>query len=225
MIVAIHQPNFLPWIGFFYKILKSDIFVLLDIVQFSKNSYQNRVKIKIPQGALWLTVPVIHNFGQLTKDVKINNNEKWKDKHLKTLEMNYKRAPYFEIIYSMLKDIYHKKEWEFITDFNIELINTVCNFIEIKTKIVVASSLDVKGSSTDLLIDIVKKLGGTTYLSGKGGIKYQDEEKFKNNMISLIYTDFKHPIYPQLWGEFVEGLSILDLLFNCGSKCLDYFIL
>lgn len=224
MIVAIHQPNFLPWIGYFYKIHKADIFVLLDNVQFTKNSFQNRVKIKTSQGAQWLTLPVLHNFGQLTNEVRINNREGWKKKHLKTFELNYKKSPYFEVIYNMLKDIYLKKDWILMADFNKELINAICNFMEIKTKIVEASSLDVSGSSTDLLIDIIKKVGGTIYLSGRGGMKYQDEEKFKDNRIELIYTDFKHPIYPQLWGEFIEGLSIVDLLFNCGEGSINYLI-
>jgi len=218
MIVAIHQPNFLPWIGYFYKMYKSDIFVFLDNVQFSKNSYQNRVKIKTSQGAQWLTLPVFHKFGQLTKDVRINNNEKWKEKHLKTIELNYKKAPYFNQIYNLLVKVYTNNKWELMTDFNIELITAICNFLDIKTKTVRASSLKTSGSATELLIDIVKKVGGDIYLSGKGGMKYQDENRFKEENITLIYTNFKHPVYPQLWGEFIEGLSIIDLLFNCGEE-------
>jgi hypothetical protein len=221
-IVAIHQPNFLPWLGFFYKILKSDIFVFLDNVQFSKNSYQNRVKIKSSQGATWLTVPVLHNFGQLTKDVKINNKEPWREKHLKTLEMNYKRAAYFKPIFELLQEIYFKEEWELLVDFNIELISNISKFLGIKTEMIRASSLNVGGKSTDLLINIVKELNASVYLSGKGGANYQDEEKFKVNGIKLIYSDFKHPVYPQPWGEFIEGLSIVALLFNCGERSLEY---
>jgi len=220
MIVAIHQPNFLPWIGYFYKMYKSDIFVFLDNVQFSKNSYQNRVKIKTSQGAQWLTLPVFHKFGQLTKDVRINNNEKWKEKHLKTIELNYKKAPYFNQIYDLLVKVYTNNKWELMTDFNIELITAICNFLDIKTKTIRASSLNTSGSATELLIDIVKKVGGDIYLSGKGGMKYQDENRFKEESITLIYTNFKHPVYPQLWGEFIEGLSIIDLLFNCGEESI-----
>ena len=220
MIVAIHQPNFLPWIGYFYKMYKSDIFVFLDNVQFSKNSYQNRVKIKTSQGAQWLTLPVFHKFGQLTKDVRINNNEKWKEKHLKTIELNYKKAPYFNQIYDLLVKVYTNNKWELMTDFNIELITAICNFLDIKTKTIRASSLNTSGSATELLIDIVKKVGGDIYLSGKGGMKYQNENRFKEENVTLIYTNFKHPVYPQLWGEFIEGLSIIDLLFNCGEESI-----
>jgi hypothetical protein len=221
-IIAIHQPNFLPWIGFFYKMLKSDVFVFLDNVQFSKNSYQNRVKIKSSQGAMWLTVPVLHKFGQLTKEVKINNREQWREKHLKTLELNYKKASFFKPVFELLREIYFKEEWELLVDFNIELIFSISKFLEIETEMIRATSLNVSGKSTDLLINIAKELNASIYLSGKGGANYQDEKKFRANGIELKYSDFTHPVYPQLWGEFIEGLSIIDLLFNCGEKSLEY---
>jgi len=221
-IIAIHQPNFLPWIGFFYKILKSDVFVFLDNVQFSKNSYQNRVKIKSSQGAIWLTVPVLHKFGQLTKEVKINNREQWREKHLKTLELNYKKASFFKPVFELLQEIYFKEEWELLVNFNIESIFSISKFLGIETEMIRASSLNVSGKSTDLLINIAEELNASIYLSGKGGANYQDEEKFRANGIELKYSDFTHPVYPQLWGEFIEGLSIIDLLFNCGEKSLEY---
>jgi len=223
-IVAIHQPNFLPWLGYFYKIYKADVFVFLDNVQFSKNSYQNRVKIKTTQGALWLTQPVLHNFGQLTNKTKLNNHDKWIDKHLKTLEMNYKKAKYFEEIYNLLKEVYFKKNWEYMSEINITFIKSICNYLGIEKKFLLATDLNLQGSSTDLLIAIIKKVGGNTYLSGIGGKKYQDEEKFAQSNIKLIYSDFTHPIYPQLWGEFIPWLSIIDLLFNCGKESKKYFI-
>jgi len=221
-IVAIHQPNFLPWLGFFYKMLKSDIFVFLDNVQYSKNSYQNRVKIKTPQGAIWLTVPVSHKFGQLTSEVEINNEEPWRKKHLKTLELNYKKTSFFKEVFELLQEIYLKKEWELLVDFNIELIFGISKFLGIKTETIRASSLNVSGKSTDLLISIAKELNASTYLSGKGGAIYQDEEKFKAKGINLVYSDFRHPVYTQAWGEFIEGLSIIDLLFNCGNDSILY---
>jgi len=101
-------------------------------------------------------------------------------------------------------------------------IEFISNYLGIKKKFLLASSLDVFGNSTDLLIDIIKKVGGDIYLSGSGGIKYQDEEKFSQNNIKLVYSDFKHPVYSQLWGEFIEGLSIIDLLFNCGKDSILY---
>lgn len=224
MIVAIHQPNFLPWSGYFYKLHKASVFVFLDNVQFTKNSFQNRVKIKTSQGEKWLTIPVLHKFGQTTRDVKINNNEKWREKHLKGFKVNYGRSAHFETVYSLLSEIYFQKEWDVMADFNITLIRRLCNYIGIQTTMLRSSSMDVSGSSTELLIDLIKKINGRIYLSGKGGANYQDVDRFGDAEISIQYTDFEQPVYTQLWGEFVAGLSIVDLLFNCGEKSLFYLL-
>ena len=220
MIVSIHQPNFLPWIGFFSKVLQSDVFVLLDNVQYTKNSFINRNRIKTPQGVKWLTVPVRTKarFGQLIKEVEINKNVDWRQQHLKTLEMCYKRSKFFGLIFKNITDIYYKCSWSNLAVFNIELLNWLFSLLEINTKIILASQLNVKGKGTDLLINIVKAVNGDTYLSGFGGVNYQNEELFKINGIKLRYYEFSHPIYPQLWGDFVPNLSIIDLLFNCGPS-------
>lgn len=212
--VAIHQPNFLPWLGYFHKILKSDIFIFLDNVQFTKNSYQNRVKIKTKSGAIWLTIPILHNFGQLTKDVRINNAERWRQRQLKTLEANYRKTPFYFTINDLIKRIYFDSDWIFMAELNIRLITEICNYLNIKKKFLRASSFNVHGASTELLINIIKEVNGNIYLSGKGGANYQEIEKFNEAGISLVYTDIKHPVYPQYWGEFIEGLSIIDYLFN-----------
>ncbi len=221
-IVSIHQPNFVPWIGYFYKIVNCDVFVFLDNVQYTKNSFINRNKIKTPQRDRWLTVPVSFKFGQLINEVKINNNVQWRKKNLRTIEINYKKAPHYDAIYDLLKSACFRNEWELLTDLNIKLINTICQFLDLRVKTIRASTLGFNTSSTDLLIKIIKKLDGKIYLSGKGGANYQDEEKFKQNGISLLYTDFIGPIYPQLYGDFIPNLSIIDLLFNCGSESIKY---
>lgn len=221
-IIAIHQPNFLPWLGFFYKILKSDVFVFLDNVQFSKNSYTNRVKIKTPVGEQWLTVPIFQNFGQIIKEVKINNSINWREKHLKTLEMNYKKSGFFSEVISIIEKIYYSNHWVFLSELNIDLIFAICDYLGIKNNFCLASELNITGKSTELLISIVKNLRGNVYLSGSGGINYQDEMMFEKNSISLIYSDFNHPKYTQLWSaEFIKGLSIIDLLFNYGKKSIN----
>lgn len=222
MIVGIHQPNYIPWIGYFYKILNSDVFVILDDVQYIKNSFINRNKIKTPQGDCWLTVPVCYkgNFGSNINEVKINNELKWNDRHLKTISMNYSKAKYFNKYY---EDIYNiiKSEYTYIDQLNINLITYFCKQLKIHTKIVKSSELNVNGNSTERLINICKTLKADTYLSGKGGEKYQDEDMYRKNGIKLIYTNFKHPFYTQLWGEFIPNLSILDLLFNCGEESIE----
>jgi hypothetical protein len=166
MIVAIHQPNFLPWLGYFYKIAKCDVFVLLDNVQYVKNSFINRNKIKTPQGAQWLTVPVKTKgrFGQLIKDVEINNTVDWRKRHLRTLEMNYKRAKYFEPVFRGVEAIYFARDWQNLCELNIEILKWVVSILGIEKKLMRASELNVKGEGTQLLINIVKEVGGNTYL-------------------------------------------------------------
>ncbi len=221
MIVAIHQPNFLPWIGYFYKILKCDTFVFLDNVQYTKNSFINRNKIKTSQGELWLTVPVTFSFGQKILEVRINNNSDWRKKHLKTFELNYKKASFFEEIYEMIKNVYYEDDWLYLADLNIALILTISDYLGIKRKFIKASELEAEGKSTELLISIVKKLNGDVYLSGFGGAKYQEETAFEESGIKLLYYDFQHPIYKQLWGDFIPNLSVIDLLFNCGKDSVN----
>ncbi len=223
MIVGIHQPNFLPWLGYFYKLAKSDVFVLLDNVQYTKNSFVNRNKIKTSQGAIWLTVPVKikGRFGQLVKEVEINNTVKWQKKHLKTLEMNYKKAKFFEQIFSGLEAVYYANDWSNLCELNLRLFKWVLSILKLEKRLVRASELNVEGESTQLLINVVKEIGGDIYLSGFGGAKYQDDESFKEAGITLAYYEFEHPAYPQLWSEFVPNLSIIDLLFNCGPESLD----
>jgi hypothetical protein len=217
-IVAIHQPNFLPWIGYFYKIAKSDIFVFLDNVQYEKNGFINRNKIKTPQNAMWLTVPVNFKFGELINEVKISNHISWREKHLKTFEMNYKRSDFFEDVFEIIKGIYCSKDWQNLSDLNINLVEAVARYLGLNTPFVKSSTLGVEAKSTELLMQIVKKVGGDIYLSGFGGVKYQEETEFAKAGIKLMYSDFNHPAYKQLWGDFVPNLSVIDLLFNTGNE-------
>jgi len=218
MIVAIHQPNFLPWIGYFYKIAKSDIFVFLDNVQYTKNSFINRNKIKTSQDVIWLTIPISFKFGQLINEVKIDNKTDWRKKHLRTLEMNYKRSNFFKEVFELIKRIYYLKNWQNLSDFNISLIKTIISYLDLNKTLVQSSSLDIQGKNTKLLIQIVKKVDGDVYLSGFGGAKYQEETSFKNEGIELVYYNFRHPAYKQLWNDFIPNLSIIDLLFNYGKE-------
>ena len=219
-IVGIHQPNFLPWIGYFYKIAKSDVFVLLDNVQYAKNSFINRNKIKTSQGAAWLTVPVSFKFGQLINKVKINNETNWREKHLKTLEMNYKKAKFFEVVFNKIEQIYYSRDWGNLRNFNIELIKFAILYLRLNRKLVKASDLGVQGKGTELLIQITKKVNGDTYLSGFGGAKYQDEQLFVQEGIELKYYNFHHPKYDQCWKDFIPNLSIIDLFFNVGPESI-----
>jgi len=223
MIVAIHQPNYLPWLGYFYKIASCNIFVLLDNAQFSKNGFINRNKIKTRQGAEWLTVGVLtkSRYGQLINEVEINNSVPWSSIHEKSIFQNYSKAPYFKDYISAFQDIYHGK-WERLVDLNEALIKVICRILSIRSvEFTRASKLNVSGQSTELLVNICKAVGGDSYLSGPSGQKYMDEELFEKEGISLGYSDFRHPTYTQLWGDFIPNMSIIDLIFNEGEKSLE----
>lgn len=218
MTVAIHQPNFIPWLGYFYKIVRCDIFVLLDNVQYTKNSYINRNRIKTPQGAIWLTVPVRYQFGDSINQVQINNSTDWRRTHLKTLELNYRKTAFFQDVFPDVQRLYLQKDWQNLCEFNIALIEYVLSYLGLEKKLIRSSDLKTEGKSTERLVDIVRKLGGDSYLCGFGAVNYQEETIFHDAGIELIHSEFVHPKYPQVWKEFIPNLSIIDLLFNSGRK-------
>ena len=223
MIVAIHQPNYLPWLGFFHKMHKSDVFVLLDDIQYTKGYVCNRNKIKTRQGWIWLTVPVLTKgkLNQQIKDTKINNRVHWGKKHWKSISSNYEKAEFFFKYSPFFKDLYWK-EWDLLSDLNENIITYITKQLGINTEIVRASELEgVKGNKSDLLISICKAVGADTYLSGAYAAIYMEEKKFKENNLKLIYQKFKHPTYTQLWGKFIPQMSAIDLLFNEGPKSLE----
>ncbi|MDP2729862.1 MAG: WbqC family protein [Dehalococcoidales bacterium] len=226
MIAAIHQPNYLPWMGYFYKIVNCDIFVFLDNVQYTKNGYINRNMIKTPQGAAWLTVGVLtkSRHGQLVSEVEINNSLPWSIIHQKSMFQSYSKAPYFKNYASFFQEIYARK-WERLVDLNEALIKLICQILGINTvKFLFASELNVSGHSTELLVDICQAVDCDIYFSGPSGQDYMDEQFFVNQRITLRYSDFKHPAYNQLWGDFVPNMSIIDLLFNEGEKSLEILL-
>lgn len=223
--VAIHQPNYLPWLGYFYKMWESDQFVLLDTVQFPRGqSYANRNRIKTHNGTAWLTIPVSIPSGEKGKvpytEVRFANT-KWKRKHVKTLEMNYKRASYFEEIFSLYEEQVNRHDT--FVELNIGLIRAVAGYLGIDTRLVRLSELlEDFGEKTDLILDICTHLEADVYLSGTGGGKeYTDEKLLNEHGITLTFSRFEHPEYEQLWNDFVPNLSVIDLLFNCGPDSPD----
>ncbi|MCK4352831.1 WbqC family protein [candidate division WOR-3 bacterium] len=201
-----------------------DIFVILDSVQFPRGaSWVNRNRIKTPNGQLWLTVPVKkHSLGlQKIKDVKIDNEHNWRKKHCLSLKHYYSKAPYFEDYIGFFEQIY-KSDWAQLVDLNVTMIKEIAKWLEIKTKFVLSSTLGVTGTKSELLIDICKQLSADTYLSGSGGKKYLEPEKFSQRGIKIKYYSFNPSPYPQLWGDFISNLSIIDLFFNCGKKGFDF---
>ena len=225
MIAAIHQPQFIPWLGYFDKIDQSDVFIFLDNVQYKKNEYQNRNRIKTVNGWQWLTVPVLYKFPQKINEVRINNKIDWKRKHLNALVTNYSKAEYFEKYIGYFKELY-SKEWEYISNINIEVTRQLAEFLGIKKNFIIVSEIiHLKGGfsddPTERLIELCRLIGADTYLAGKDGAKYMDVEKFTKSGIKLTFQDFKHPVYNQLFRKFEPYMSVIDLLFNHGEESLE----
>jgi hypothetical protein len=214
--VAIHQPNYLPGLRFFAKMLESDVLVLLDTVAFSKNNWTNRNRIRGSDGALWLTVPVRTkgHFGQRIREVEVADTS-WRMAHLRTLQQAYARAPFRNELLADLSSHY-AHSWERLVDGNAALLRTLAGALGIRTKLVWSSELGVEGAGSQLLLALCRKLGATAYLSGSGGRNYLDEELFATSGIEARWQDYRHPIYPQTRNGFMTDLSVVDLLANCG---------
>ncbi len=221
MIVAIHQPQYLPWLGYFDKMQRADVFCYLDNVQYKKNEWQNRNRIKTAQGRQWITVPVGYRFPQKINEVKINSAEKWQRKHLQALRTNYSKAPFYKEYIDCFEDAFAKKH-ERLSELNIGLIDMLREILVLGQKpTLIASELSLPNDPTERLIDVCRAAGGDTYLAGKDGANYMDLDRFVASGIKVIFQDFNHPVYPQLFGNFESHLSIVDLLFNCGPKSME----
>ncbi len=210
----------MPWLGYFHKMDSADVFVYLDNVQFKKNEYQNRNRIKTSQGWQWLTVPVNYSFGERINQVRIDSSKDWKKKHLKSIEMNYSKAPYFDEYFPMVERLYGG-DYEYLYEVNIASVELLSGLIGIKKPAYRASEINGLRDDQNLrLLDICKALGADTYLSGGAGRDYMDLTVFKDEGVDVVFQDFTHPSYAQLYGEFTPFMSLLDILFNCGEKSL-----
>jgi hypothetical protein len=221
-IVAIHQPQYLPYLGFFHKLLHCDVFVALDNVQFQKNGLQNRNKVKNAQGWQWLTVPVLHDFGQLINEVRTNPEIPWQQKHWNALRFNYSRAAYFDTYGPALENILNR-DWNNLCELNVTLIRWVAEALGIETPIVYSSDLSVDGNKTGLLVEVCQALEADGYLSGPGGRRYMDLAAFEAAGIEVLWQQFIPPVYKQLFPGvgFIPNLSVVDALFNCGPETLE----
>ncbi len=217
MIVSIHQPGYLPWLGFFKKIESSDIFVFLDDVQYEKNWVQNRNKIRTSDGSMWLTVPVNAPFGCLLKEVKIDNTSNWANKHKKSIQLNYSKAKYFNNFWSRLEQIY-EKNYDSLIDVDMAIIQLLIKEFSIQTKTVSSSELDTSQKSSDRILEICKQLNAEIYLSGELGRNYLNLEDFEKSGIQVQFQNFQHPVYEQCYKPFLPNMSAIDLIFNEGQN-------
>jgi hypothetical protein len=223
MKIAVHQPQYLPWLGYFDKMAHCDAFVFLDSVQYKHREFQNRNRIRTPEGWMWLTVPVSTHGAreQLISDTKINNTFPWQRKHLHAIKNNYERSQYFSKHFPFFLDLYSKR-WETLIELNVHIINYIAGQLKIKTEIMFESDIKTTTKASARILEICKKLNAETYVSGIGGKNYLKEDIFKQENIIVDYKDFKHPTYTQLYmrdkNNFEPYMSAIDLLFNHGEK-------
>ena len=219
MKVAIMQPTYIPWIGYFALMESVDVFIILDSVQFSKRSWQQRNQIKTESGAKWLTVPVISKGkkDQLIADVKIDYSSKFPESHINMIKQNYKDSLFF---YKYSDDLFNiiGKEYRNLSQLSIELILLIKSILDIKTEIKYSSDFATKGKKDTLLAELCEQVGATEYISPPGSKVYLDDSNsFVKRNISVKYFNYEHIIYSQLHGEFIQYMSIVDLLFNCAK--------
>ena len=221
MLVAIHQPNFFPWLGFFDKLKKAEIFIVLDQVQFPKTggNWTNRARILVQKTPRWLTVPIVRNYHgfRLISEIEINEKIPWRKKMRDTLRCSYAEAPYYQEIIPLLETLINYQTRNLLR-FNMHILEVLMHALRMDyAKVRFQSKLHSQGRATDLLISLTKAVGADTYICGGGASEYQENEKFRQNGIKLVFQSFQHPIYNQHQIKlFIPGLSIIDVLMNCG---------
>lgn len=219
MILTSHQPVYLPWLGLFHKIALADTYCFFDVAQFLYKDWNNRNKIKTEQGALWLTVPVLKK-GYVEKsirDIQIDNSQNWRKKHWFSILFNYKAAPHFRAHADFFEDVY-LREWTFLVDLNEYMLRHFLAILDIPVNFVRASDYRFEGRKSDQVLDMCRQLGACSFIFGCQGRNYAVESDFARHRIGISFQGYVHPQYPQLKGEFIPHLSVIDLLFNVGAS-------
>ncbi|GMW00718.1 MAG: hypothetical protein AMXMBFR84_18550 [Candidatus Hydrogenedentota bacterium] len=224
MIAGIHQLHYLPWLRYIEKMARCDVFIVLDNIQYNKNGWQNRNRIKTANGPLLLTVPVHARLGDTLDQVAINNAVPWRKKHRASIEQAYRHAPFFDAYWPPLAAVY-EHEWAMLNDLNRAMIDWYVRALGIGSRIVYASELNALGTATERLINLMKAVDGTRYYSGAYALEqYLDAEALAAAGIGLVIQEWRAPEYPQLHGPFVRDLSILDMMFHCGPDTLSIIL-
>ena len=221
LVVSIHQPEHLPWLGFFDKLRRSDVFVLLDNVQYRKNYFQNRNKIRTATGWQWLTVPVMRrSLGKPICEVMVDQHHDWRRASWTAIQQHYHRAPYWVRYAPFLEQLY-AQAWERLVDLNCAIIQWMVAQLGLTTTLVRGSDLSSTGRASDLLLGQCQELGATTYLSGPFGRAYLDGQVFERAGIAVQFHEFRHPVHPQVYPSFEPSMSTVDLLLNMGPDSLS----
>lgn len=217
--VVIHQPDFLPYLGFFHRLLHADKLVLLDDAQFvdgTSRSWTNRDKIKTKQGARWITISVAKApHGTPINQIRLSEAVDWRANHVRLFEENYRKSDFFAQIFPFIKTLYHQ-EHSSLLHFNVASIEMLCELLDVRVETRLSSTLGAVGRKNELLVAILEKVGASRYLSGVGARAYFEAKPYEDAGIEVVWQEFHHPVYPQLFGDFVPFLSAIDLLFNCG---------
>jgi len=223
--LSAHQPGYLPYPGTFAKIADCDVFVIFDDVQYERRGFTNRCQIKTKDGPQWLTVPVEskNHFSTKIKDVRIANHH-WQRKHLRSIEIAYSKAPYFRDYYQGLADLLLDCEWSYLVDLCYNLTHWLCHCLDIDPPLDKASNYDLQGQKSDLVLDMCRQLDADEYIFGTNGRNYVDRESFENAGITPLFQTYRQQSYPQLHGDFVPNMSVIDMLFNCGPEAKDIIL-
>ncbi len=223
MIVSINQPAYLPWLGYFHRIAVSDLHIVLDHVQFEKNSFTNRNKIRTSEGWCWLTVPLKTSgrFGDLAiAQIEIATERRWAEKHWNSIRLNYSKANYFREHADFFENIF-SHSWERLNPLLREITTYLLSAFGIKTEILFSSEIGAAGRKSELVLELCRKVGATSYLSGSLGRDYLDEVAFEGAGIAVCYQDYHHPTYKQVYPGFEPYMGAIDLLFNHGADSLE----
>lgn len=222
--VGVIQSSFIPWRGYFDFIASVDMFIFYDDVQYSKGSWRNRNRIKCHDGSRWLTVPVRHrSLSQLIIETEIDDRKDWRASHSKLWHTEYVDAPFLNDVLTLLGDMGKGSDLT-ISQLNVRLIRSICTYLDIHTPMLLSSELNVEGARTDRLINLLRAVGGKTYLSGPSADNYLEKDKFREAGIRLEYKSYDYAPHPQLWGSFEGAVSILDLIANCGRESSRYLV-
>ncbi|MDG5467829.1 WbqC family protein [Deltaproteobacteria bacterium IMCC39524] len=222
--VAIVQSNYIPWKGYFDMIASVDEFILYDDMQYTRRDWRNRNKVKTPQGLMWLTVPVKvkGKYHQKIRETEIDGND-WCESHWKSISQNYRKANYYEEIAHLIEPLYSKGTYRSLSELNRTFIEVICGYLGVDTKISNSWDYDLVDGKTERLVDLTLQAGGGEYVSGPAAKGYVEEHLFADVGVELTWFNYdEYPEYPQLWVGFEHGVSILDLLFNCGKQSPRY---
>jgi hypothetical protein len=218
MRITAHQPLFLPWLGFFEKIMYADTYVVLDNVQFSRRDYMHRNRIEINQESRWITIPIESDSARKEIREVLVEGQNWKRVHLESIRRSYSKTPFFDDIFSILQAAYYSTDSKYLFDYSMPLLTELFNYLGIRTEIKLLSETDIKSRKSQLILELCLQAECNEYLAGSQGLEYLDVKAFRDNRVDVLNQEYKHPRYKQRFDEFIPNLSVIDLICYQGQK-------